>query len=148
MRFLLPCILSGDSNLYSRKLTKRLEDLTQESSALKSHLVPQLQVLTNEVPEIVNFGFNLARQIMPHLTEVRSSKTPLQLTTVLSFVKDCAASTIGKSYKDKDGPVAWGSVEEFFTKVGQEVNKLTQSASESENVIKSKYRLSPLVYWY
>ncbi len=36
-----------------------MEDLTQDSMTLKSHLVPQLQALNNTVPELVNFGFSV-----------------------------------------------------------------------------------------
>jgi hypothetical protein len=35
---------------------KRLEELAHESSALKAHLVPQLEALCNIVSEMVNFG--------------------------------------------------------------------------------------------
>ena len=42
-----------------RKLTKRVEDLTQDSVALRPHLVPQLQALNNTVPELVNFGISV-----------------------------------------------------------------------------------------
>ena len=46
-------------NLFHRKLTKRLEDLTQDSGALKSHLLPQLKALNNLIPELVNFGISV-----------------------------------------------------------------------------------------
>lgn len=42
-----------------RKLTKRLEDLIQDSTALKAHLVPQMQALSNFAPELVNFGISV-----------------------------------------------------------------------------------------
>lgn len=48
-----------------RKLTKRLEDLTQDSAALKSHLVPQLRALNNVVPELVNFGISVSSFLCP-----------------------------------------------------------------------------------
>ncbi|GJE89651.1 dynactin [Phanerochaete sordida] len=118
----------------TRKLAKRLEDLIGDSAAAKAHLVPQLKSLSENVPELVNFGFSLAQQVMPHLSEVRASKAAFKLVAVLDFVKKCAASTIGKN--NKDGPLAWDAVGEFFTKVGQEVNTLIQAASESENVQK------------
>jgi dynactin 1 len=43
----------------NRKLTKRLEDLIQDSTALKAHLVPQMQALSNFAPELVNFGISV-----------------------------------------------------------------------------------------
>jgi hypothetical protein len=48
-----------------RKLTRRIEDLTHDSSALKSHLMPQLKVLTNMIPEIVNFGISVRPSFIP-----------------------------------------------------------------------------------
>lgn len=52
-----------------RKLVKRVEDLTQESAALKSRILPQLQALVNVIPELGNFGIS-----------VRQCKTLLNLT--------------------------------------------------------------------
>jgi dynactin 1 len=46
------------NQLFIRKLTKRLEDLTHDSGALKFHLLPQLKALNNLVPELVNFGIS------------------------------------------------------------------------------------------
>lgn len=43
----------------SRKLTKRLEDLTHDSGALKAQLLPQLRALNNLVPDIVDFGISV-----------------------------------------------------------------------------------------
>ncbi|EKM61655.1 uncharacterized protein PHACADRAFT_112443 [Phanerochaete carnosa HHB-10118-sp] len=122
------------TKVLTRKLAKRLEDLIGDSAAAKAHLVPQLKSLSENVPELVNFGFSLAQQVMPHLNEVRSSKTAFKLAAVLEFVSKCAASTIGKG--NRDGPAPWHAVGEFFTKVGQEVNTLIQAASENENIQK------------
>ena len=51
--------LSRSAKVLSKKLIKRVEDLTQDSMALKAHFVPQLQTLTNTVPELVNFGISV-----------------------------------------------------------------------------------------
>ena len=48
------------AKVLSKKLIKRVEDLTQDSMALKAHFVPQLQTLTNTVPELVNFGISVS----------------------------------------------------------------------------------------
>lgn len=111
-----------------------MEDLIQDSTALKALLLPQLQALNNDVPELVNFGFSLAQRVMPYLTEVRVSKSALQLTTVLSYVKDCAASSVGKN--QKDGLASWEAVAAFFAKVVEDLNQLINLASEHENVFK------------
>ncbi|KZT02085.1 dynactin [Laetiporus sulphureus 93-53] len=122
------------AKVLSKKLTKRLEDLTEDSAALKAHLVPQLQSLNNVVPELVNFGISLAQQIMPHLSDVRSAKAPFQLSSVLSFVKQTAASTVGKGKKDDVSP--WDTVTNFFTQMVQEATSLLPLALESENTLK------------
>ncbi|OBZ68564.1 Dynactin, isoform [Grifola frondosa] len=122
------------AKVLSKKLTKRLEDLTQDSTALKATLVPQLQTLTNTVPELVNFGISLAQLVMPHLSDVRSAKSPFKLPTLLSFVKQIAASTVGKQRKDDLS--SWESVAGFFSQVVQDASKILPLALEAENTLK------------
>ena len=55
--------LSRSAKVLAKKLIKRVEDLTQDSMALKAHLVPQLQALTNIVPELVNFGISVSSEV-------------------------------------------------------------------------------------
>ncbi|KAI0684674.1 dynactin [Cytidiella melzeri] len=119
----------------TKKLTKRVEDILQDTSALKAPLIPQLQGLTNVAPELVNFGFSLAQQVMPHLAEVRGSKSAFQLPNVLAFVKQCVASSVGKT-QDREGPTSWEAVSNFFVRISQEVGSFLQVASESENIFK------------
>ncbi|KAK7063669.1 CAP-Gly domain-containing protein [Favolaschia claudopus] len=118
----------------SRKLTKRLHDLIQDSAVLKAHLVPQMKGLSNFVSELVNFGISFAQQIMPHLSEVRSSKAPFQLTTILGFVKQIASSTVAKDIKPGASP--WEAIGESITQLVQEGTKLLPLTLEAENVIK------------
>ncbi|KAI0071023.1 dynactin [Panus rudis PR-1116 ss-1] len=122
------------AKVHSKKLTKRLEDLTHDSAALKPHLIPQLQSLNNGVPELVNFGFSLAQQVMPHLNDVRSSKSSFQLSTVLGFVKQTADATVGKGRKD--GVTSWEAVTDFFARIMQEAIALVPLALENENMFK------------
>ncbi|KAF9814170.1 hypothetical protein IEO21_05239 [Rhodonia placenta] len=123
------------AKVLSRKLTKRLDDLTQDSAALKVHLVPQLQALNNIVPELLNFGISLAgRNVMPYLNDVRSAKAPFKLSTVLSYVKETAASTVGKDRKDDI--TSWESVSEFFNQVMKDAGALIPLVLETENIVK------------
>ncbi|OSD01208.1 dynactin [Trametes coccinea BRFM310] len=121
------------AKVLSKKLTKRLEDLTQDSMALKPVLVPQLQALNNTVPELVNFGISLAQLVMPHISDVRAAKSAFQLSTVLSFVKESAVSTVGQG---RDDASAWDSVSEFLNKVIQEAGKILPLSLEAENTLK------------
>ncbi|CDO76476.1 hypothetical protein BN946_scf184615.g2 [Trametes cinnabarina] len=121
------------AKVLSKKLTKRLEDLTQDSMALKPLLVPRLQALNNSVPELVNFGISLAQLVMPHISDVRAAKSAFQLSTVLSFVKESAASTVGQG---RDDLTAWDSVSEFLSKVIQEAGQIVPVSLEAENALK------------
>lgn len=42
-----------------RKLTRRLDELIENSTALKGHLIPQMKGLSNFVAELVNFGISV-----------------------------------------------------------------------------------------
>ncbi|KAF7320182.1 CAP-Gly domain-containing protein [Mycena kentingensis (nom. inval.)] len=126
--------LSKGAKALSKKLTKRMEDLIQESTALKAHLVPQMKALSNFVPELVNFGISFAQQIMPHLSDVRANKTPFQLTTILSMAKQNAIATVAKDMKP--GSNAWEAIGESVTQLVQEGSKLLPLTMEAENVIK------------
>ncbi|KAI0652665.1 dynactin [Trametes meyenii] len=122
------------SKVLSKKLTKRLEELTQDSLALRPLLVPQLQALNNTVPELVNFGISLAQLVMPHISDVRAAKSSFQLSRVLSFVKESAASTVGKG-RNSDSS-SWESVGEFLNQVVQEAGRIVPLSLEGENSLK------------
>ena len=51
--------LCRSAKVLSKKLIKRVEGFTQDSMALKALFVPQLQTLTNTVPELVNFDISV-----------------------------------------------------------------------------------------
>ncbi|KAF7307559.1 CAP-Gly domain-containing protein [Mycena indigotica] len=126
----------------SKKLTKRMEELIQDSAALKAHLVPQMKGLSNFVPELVNFGISFAQQIMPHISDVRANKTPFQLTTILSAAKQNALATVAKDMKP--GSSAWEAIGESITQLVQEGTKLLPLTMEAENVVKAS-GISPWV---
>ncbi|KAK2464772.1 hypothetical protein APHAL10511_003190 [Amanita phalloides] len=125
----------------SKKLTKRMADLTHDNSALKSHLLPQMKGLTNFVAELVNFGISLAQQIMPHLSDARSAKSPFQLNTVLALVKQIATSTVAKDLKP--GASVWGVVRDFISRLIADGAKLLPLVMEAENV----FKLSGVAPW-
>ncbi|KXN84997.1 hypothetical protein AN958_11842 [Leucoagaricus sp. SymC.cos] len=122
------------AKVLSRKLTKRLDELTQESSALKASIIPQLKALSNPVAELDNFGISLAQQIMNHTNDARSSKSSFQLTTVLGFVKSTATSTVAKDLKPGESP--WDAVGNALTQLVEEGTKLLPLVLENENMIK------------
>lgn len=84
---------------------------------------------------------------MPHLGDVRSSKAAFQLSTVLGYVKQIAASTVGNG--KSDGASSWDAVYTVIASIMQDAGKLLPLAMETENVIKSEKTLyrSLLLLW-
>ncbi|KAF8273848.1 dynactin [Lactarius quietus] len=118
----------------ARKLVKRLEELAHESSALKAYLVPQLEALCNIVSEMVNLGIQLAQQTMPHVDEVRASKSSFQLGRVLSFVNNVASSTVAKICKNTASP--WSALSDAISELVAQANALFPSTLDIENIVK------------
>ena len=73
---------------------------------------------------------------MPHIGDVRGAKCAFQISTVLSFVKQSAASTVGKA--GSENAASWDSVGEFFGQVIGEANRIVPMSLEAENTLKSK----------
>ena len=73
---------------------------------------------------------------MPHISDVRAAKSAFQLSTVLSFVKESAASTVGKAGSSE--AASWDSVCEFLSQVIQEANRIVPMSLEAENALKSQ----------
>jgi len=113
---------------------KRIEDLLKDSSALKAHLVSNLQDLNNSFSELINFGISLAQQIMPYLNDVRGSKTPFQFEHVLSLVRQTASSTVNKG---SNAPSPWQGVSDYIANVLQQASALVPLTMESGNTLKS-----------
>lgn len=44
---------------FVQKMIKRLQDLAQDSSAVKPHVIPQMEALNNFMAELVNFGISV-----------------------------------------------------------------------------------------
>jgi len=74
---------------------------------------------------------------MSHLSDARASKSSFQLTTILSYAKDLASTTVGVN--SKPGTQWWEAVGETITQLIQEGGKLLPSTMENENVLKSEF---------
>ena len=79
---------------------------------------------------------------MPHLSDVRGDKTPFQLATVLSYVKQTAETTLAKNLGPGMSP--WDAVGESILELVQEGSNLLPLALENESVAKSKI----LHHWF
>ncbi|KAG6889336.1 hypothetical protein C0995_001744 [Termitomyces sp. Mi166 len=125
---------SKSAKIASKKMTKRMDELIEDSSALKAHLVPEMKSLSDLTAELVNFSISLAQQIMPHLSDARSGKSSFQLTTLLAIVKQTASATVAKNIKP--GQSVWDAIRASTATVVQEGSKLLPLALEVENVQK------------
>ncbi|KII94229.1 hypothetical protein PLICRDRAFT_100409 [Plicaturopsis crispa FD-325 SS-3] len=123
-----------NAKVLSKKLTKRIEDLIEDSAALRTNLLPQLKTLANAISEVINFGISVAQEIMPHLSDARGNKTDFQLNTVIDIVKRTAASTVAKDLKA--GMSHWEAVTECMAQLIQDSGRFLPLAMEAENVVK------------
>lgn len=73
---------------------------------------------------------------MPHISDAKSSKSSFQISKVLSFVRQTAASTVGKN--KKDGATSWQAVSDYIAQVVAEISSFLPLAMEQENVTKGK----------
>jgi len=80
---------------------------------------------------------------MTHLKDVRSSKSPFHLPSILGIVKLSATSTVVKDMKPGASP--WDAIGDVITHLIEESTKLVQPISEPDNVIKSKLNTSSFV---
>ncbi|KZV79203.1 hypothetical protein EXIGLDRAFT_632417 [Exidia glandulosa HHB12029] len=120
------------AKVMSRKLVKRIEDLLFDSNALKPYLTPNLNSLTVLVSKAVDFGIQLAQKVGAHLAELRQSKAPLKLTSIIGFVRELAIANSSKL----EGSPTWEVLGDTIKQIVQDVGALMPTALESENVIK------------
>ncbi|KAJ3756468.1 dynactin [Lentinula raphanica] len=137
----------------AKKMAKRLEELASgppgitttssngASAALKAHLLPQMDALSNTVQELVNFGISLAQQTLPYLADVRAAKSPFKLTTILGFAKQQASqinlsgSLSSSKPTFKPGTLWWEVVGDTITHLIQDSAKLLPLTLDPSNVL-------------
>jgi dynactin 1 len=73
---------------------------------------------------------------MPHIDEVRASKTSFQLSKVLSFVNNIASSTVAKICKDTTS--SWASLGKAISELVTQTNALFPKTVDHENIVKSE----------
>jgi dynactin 1 len=113
-----------------------VEDLIQESSALKLDLVPKLTALTATMIKGCDFGIQLAQRIGSYLADVRGQKHNFQLASVLLHVRETAAETMSQ----RPGTVgSWEAVGQLIAGLIKDAGALMEPAMEQENISKSKF---------
>lgn len=80
--------------------------------------------------------FQLAQDVIAHVSDARSGKTSFQLRKVMSLAQQVASSSVGKGRSDNPPP--WQCVGDYLDQVLKEINAMLPLAIESENIIKSK----------
>ncbi|KAG8700816.1 hypothetical protein FRC11_012636, partial [Ceratobasidium sp. 423] len=124
---------SKSAKIAFRKLVRRVEDLIQDSSALKTDLVPKLTALTTSMIKGCDFGIQLAQRIGSYLADVRAQKHNFQLASVLLHVRETAAETMSQ----RPGIVgSWEAVGQLVTGLIKDANALMEPAMEQENIVK------------
>ena len=74
---------------------------------------------------------------MPHIDEVRASKSSFQLSKVLSFVNNIASSTVAKISKNAGS--SWTALSNAISELSAQTNALFPKTTDLENVVKSVY---------
>ncbi|KAF8682303.1 Dynein associated protein [Rhizoctonia solani] len=124
---------SKSAKLAFKKLVRRVEDLIQESSALKLDLVPKLTALTTTMIKGCDFGIQLAQRIGSYLADVRGQKHNFQLASVLLHVRETAAETMSQ----RPGTVgSWEAVGQLVAGLVKDATALMEPAMEQENILK------------
>ncbi len=73
---------------------------------------------------------------MPHLSDVRTAKTPFQLNTILGYVKQATTTTVGMDAKIDAS--FWEPIGASLSQLVQEGAKLLPLMMEAENVTKGE----------
>jgi dynactin 1 len=72
---------------------------------------------------------------MPHVDEVRASKSSFQLGKVLSFVNNIASSTVAKICKNT--APSWTALSDAISELSAQTNALFPKTTDPENIVKS-----------
>lgn len=121
----------------ARKLVKRVEEVTNESSALKPIFIPRLAHLTgaNGLMELaLKFGVQLAQQVRLYVIEVKDRKDALKLTRVLSSVRSSAGEI-----KAGGGTGSWQTASELLSQLQREAVDVLTLAIEPDSAVKSEH---------
>lgn len=117
-----------------RKLVRRVEDLVRLSSALRPTLLPALRSLVDNVSNAVDFAIQLAQRIGGYSADIRASKEPLRLDTILGFLQEITADA-----RQGTDLAPWDVVAGFVARLGQEAAVILPTMMEQEHVFKGKF---------
>ncbi|KAG9118459.1 hypothetical protein FRC07_007022, partial [Ceratobasidium sp. 392] len=122
---------SKSAKVAFKKLVRRVEDLIQDSSALRGTIIPQLTALNSAMVKGCDFGIQLAQRIGAYLADVRAQKHDFQLAAVLALVRETVAETLGQRTT-----ASWEAVGQLVTSLIKDANAAIEPAMEAENAFK------------
>ncbi|KAH7340157.1 dynein associated protein-domain-containing protein [Rhizoctonia solani] len=124
---------SKSAKIAFKKLVRRVEDLIQDSSALKTDLVPKITALTTDMIKGCDFGIQLAQRIGSYLSDVRAQKHNFQLASVLLHVRETASETMARGVGVAG---SWEAVGQLVAGLIKDANALMEPAMEQVNIVK------------
>ncbi|KWU42651.1 hypothetical protein RHOSPDRAFT_20774 [Rhodotorula sp. JG-1b] len=125
---------SRNAKVLIKKMRRRLDELQTAGSAASLEHAQGLETLAFNSSAIASALSKLAADIRHYCGEVRSSKAPLQLTTLHGIAKEIAAVELGKQ-----SPRPLDEVNALLVQLVQDMSTALSTSLESEHVIKLTY---------
>ncbi|GAA5932529.1 hypothetical protein JCM1841_000239 [Sporobolomyces salmonicolor] len=123
-----------NAKVLTKKLLRRFDDLAASSSALNLDHAQGFETLAYNSTAIASAVSKLASDISHYCAEVRSSKQPLQLSTIATIAKEIAAVELGKQ-----SPRPLEEINALLVQLAQDVGTTLTTAMDGEHVVKLSY---------
>ncbi|GAA5901065.1 hypothetical protein JCM5296_007301 [Sporobolomyces johnsonii] len=123
-----------NAKVLTKKLLRRFDDLAASSSALNLDHAQGFETLAYNSTAIASAVSKLASDISHYCAEVRSSKQPLQLSTLATIAKEIAAVELGKQ-----SPRPLEEINALLVQLAQDVGTTLTTAMDGEHVVKLSY---------
>ncbi|TKA50209.1 hypothetical protein B0A53_06443 [Rhodotorula sp. CCFEE 5036] len=125
---------SRNAKVLIKKMRRRLDELQTAGSAASLEHAQGLETLAFNSSAIASALSKLAADVRHYCGEVRSSKAPLQLTTLHGIAKEIAAVELGKQ-----SPRPLDEVNALLVQLVQDMSTALSTSLESEHVVKLSY---------
>ncbi|EGU11742.2 Dynactin [Rhodotorula toruloides ATCC 204091] len=125
---------SRNAKVLTKKLLRRFEDLGASSTALSLDLAQGFETLAFNSSAIASALLKLASDVQSYCAEVRSSKQPLELTTLHTIAKEIAAVELGKQ---SVRPLE--EVNSLLSQLSQNISTTVTTAIDPDHVVKLSF---------
>ncbi|GAA5828534.1 hypothetical protein JCM11251_000839 [Rhodosporidiobolus azoricus] len=123
-----------NAKILTKKLLRRFDDLNSASSALSDEHAQGFETLAYNSSAIASAVVKLASDISHYVAEVRASKQPLQLSTLLTIAKEIAAVELGKQ-----SPRPLEEINALLVQLSQNIGTTLSTAMDPEHVVKLSF---------